>query len=379
MSLLDRYIARQFFWNILLLLGLVFSLVVVVDFSLNFDEFTGIADRLIRERGWQATQVNRAALSFALVLDLWWPRLAQLFHYVLGLAMVGAMGFTCAQLTRHREFVAVLAGGISLHRVVRPVLLVAFAMTCVQIADTELLIPRLAPLLTREKRDAGTHAMGAATVPLCADPRGNLFYARSFDFDAQTIDGFYVWERDKNGLMSRRIEARAARWDGSAWVLTDGTAEVRDARSTGTRREITPIDRYSTDLDPTALRMRRFENYSSNLSVAQASEMIRRLANAPDPPRLRLDQLRRVRTGRFATMACNLLTLLICMPFFVRREPVNMIVQSLYAAPVALAAVVGGLVGATAAIPGLPADVSPFVPVMILLPVAIGAISGVRT
>jgi lipopolysaccharide export system permease protein len=380
MTLLDRYIARQFITNVVLLLVLLFAVVVVIDFSLNFDEFTDLAEKLIGQRGWSDTVVNRGLLAVTLVADLWWPRLFQLFHYMAGLVMVGAMGFTCVQFVRHRELVAILAGGISLHRVIRPLVIVAVVLTGVQLADTEIALPRLAPLLTRDKTDAGKHEMGAARVPLTADGRGRLLYARSFDFDREMIEGLWVWERDAQGLMTRRIRAASAHWENGVWVLTEGVAEERRA---GTRagEPARPVEVRSieTDLDPTALRLKRFEGYSSNLSMGQITGMLERLRSLPVPPVQRIEQLERIRSGRVAAMACNLLTLLICTPFFVRREPVNMIVQSLYCAPVAVVALVGGLLGSAAAIPGLPAAVGPFVPVMVLIPVAIAALVSVRT
>lgn len=379
MNLLDRYIARQYVANIVLLFVLLFSIVVLIDFSLNFDEFTDLAERLVKDWGWPDTLLHRGALSAALVLDLWWPRLFQLFYYLLGLVLVGAMGFTCAQFVRHRELVAMLAGGVSLHRVARPILIVALGACVLQTVDSEYVLPRLAPLLTRDKKEAGKHELGAARVPLCADSAGRLLYARSFDPDRGVIEGLWVWERDADGLLTRRITADRAAWRDGAWVLENGKAESRRPGAQAGQRSIEPLDALRTDLDPTALTIRRFEGYRSNLSVAQVASMLRSLKAAPRPPENRIEQLERTRFGRPAVILCNLLTLLICMPFFVRREPVNMLVQSMYCAPVAITALVGGLLGTTASIPGLPPQVGPFVPAMILIPVAIMAVSSVRT
>ncbi|MFZ2875629.1 MAG: LptF/LptG family permease [Phycisphaerales bacterium] len=378
MTLLDRYIARQYLANIFLLFVLLFAVVVVIDFSLNFDEFSDIAERLVKEWQWPDTAAHRTLLAVSLVLDLWWPRLFQLFYYLLGFVLVGAMGFTAAQFVRHREFVAILAGGISLRRVARPMLLVACVMSALQLADSEIALPKLAPLLTREKVDAGRHSMGAARVPLGVDDRNRLFYAKSFDPDSGRIEGLWVWERDEHGLMTRRITATSATWEKGAWRLVDGRGEARRSSAAG-HRDIRAIETLETDLDPTALTLRRYEGYSSNLSLMQIGGMLDRYHAAPHSPAHRVEQLERIRTGRFATIACNLLTLLICMPFFIRREPANMVVQSLYCAPVAICALIAGLLGASITLPGLPPSISPLVPVMVLIPIAIAAISGVKT
>lgn len=382
---LDRYIARQYLTNILLLFVLLFSIIVVIDFSLNFDEFTDNARKVAAERGWAGSALREALLAVVLVIDLWWPRLFLLFQYLLGMVLIGGMGFTCAQMVRHREFVAILAGGISLHRVARPLLAVALFMTGLQIANAELVLPEIAPLLTRNKTDAGQRGMGQARQPLAADSSGRLLYARAVDLDSGDILGLWVWERDERGLMTRRITADAAHWDGRAWTLQGGIAETRDddpdgpdgPKGPGVTR--TPITTLETDLDPTALRLRRFEGYSNNLSTRQLTHLIDRLSSQPRPPEQRLRQLERIRAGRPATMVANLLLLVIAMPFFVRREPCNMLVQSLKAAPAALAGVVMTLVATTATIPGLPPGLSVFLPACVLLPLAIASATGVRT
>ncbi|CAG1009973.1 hypothetical protein PHYC_03776 [Phycisphaerales bacterium] len=379
LKLLDRYIARQYLANILVLFVFFFSVIIVIDFSLNFDEFVDIAERVARERRWEKSQLREALLAGTLVIDLWWPRLFQLFHYMLGVVLVGAMGFTCAQLVRHREFVALLSGGVSLHRIARPILVVAALMTGLQVVNAEVILPRLAPLLTRDKNEAGARGLGVTRQPLSADSAGRLFYAKTVDLDRGTIQGLWVWERDERGLMTRRITAERAAWDGSAWVLEEGSVALRaDSSRPGAGRPET-ITRLETDLDPTALRLRRFEGYSNNLSTGQLTELLSRLRAQPMPPAQRIEQLERVRAGRPAVMIANLLTLLIALPFFVRREPTNMLVQSLKATPAALAALLGTLIGVTASMPGLPPSLGVFVPAMVLAPLAIAGMTSIKT
>lgn len=379
MRTLDLYIARQFLANIALLLVFLFCVIIVIDFSLNFDEFVEIATRIARERGWEASRVREGLLAFALVLDLWWPRLFQLFHYLAGVVLVGAMGFTAAQMMRHREFVAILAGGISLHRVARPLVLVACVMAAVQAVNAEIVLPRLAPLLTRDKKEAGTRGLGQTRQPLAADGAGRLFYAQRVDLDHGIAEGLWVWERDGRGLMTRRITAPRAVWRDSHWALEGGVVEVQGDVGAGGRRVTRTIERLDTDLDPTAMRVRRFEGYSHNLSSAHLGELIERLKAQPRPPTQRIERLERIRAGRYALIVGNVLTLLVCIPFFLRREPAPLLRQSLRCTPVALGAIIGTGVGVTAAIPGLPPSVGVFVPVLVLVPLAVAAMSSVRT
>lgn len=379
MTLLDRTIARHFLFNTLLLLALLFTLIVAIDFSLNFDEFTEKASVLAKQWGWAPSKLREMGLAVALLLDLWWPRLFQLYNYMLGVVLVAGMGFTAAQMVKHREFVAMLAGGISLHRVIRPMLIVAGLLVVAQAANTEFMLPRLAPLLTRDKKDAGERSLRTMRLNVTPDAAGRLFFARDADLERGVLTGVWIWERDERGLLKRRIQAESAAWDGHAWVLTNGVG-VRPPRpneATGVLAE--PVASVQSDLDPTSLRMRRFEGYAGSLSTGQLAQLQAKLASQPDPLQRRLDSLERLRFGRLAALLCNLLSLLVCIPFFVRREPAAMITQSLKCAPVALVCVVGGLLAATANVPGLPPALGVFVPVLVLIPLAIASITSIRT
>ncbi len=374
MGRLDRYIARQFLTNTLLLFVIILAMVFVVDFALNFDEYTRSAakdaDGSLLRQGW---------ISLSLVADLWWPRFFVLYNYLLGIVMVGAMGFTLSMMVRHRELVATLSGGISLHRLAMPLVVVALLLTVGQALNRELLVPRLAPLLTRDKQDAGKHVMAPGKegwrLGPTTDASGRRWYARSYDPDKQELRDLYVYERDANGLALRRIMASRATWSAGRWRLEGGTAQSLAA---GDRAAPERVDSIETDLDATTMTLRQHEGYAQHLSTLELT----RLANnyrSKGAAQRGIEELDRIRFGRVSAMACNLLALLVCMPFFLRRTPSNMLVQSVYCAPVAIVAAVGSTLGSTAAIPGLPPAVSALVPVMVLIPLAIVGFSSVRT
>jgi len=372
MSLLDRYIARQFLTNTLALFVILCAFVVVIDVIMNMDRFLRLAAVLGAQDETPAQGIRKVLVAVVLIADLWWPKLLQLYNFLLGMVMVAAMGFTGAQLTRQREFIAMMAAGLGLHRVMRPILLVALALTGLQLINQELIIPRIAPLLVREHRDAGNHSLGVAGVSLTEDGQGRLFRAASFDADTGRLEGLYIMERDAEQRAARAIRAESATYRDGGWDLVNAVAEPR-GRSAAPPA---PIDRLESSLDPDKLRMQRFESYKQALSFRQVGQMLSRDTLADPAQR---DTLQRIRWGRFAMMISGLLALVIAMPFYIRREPTNMVVQSLKCAPIAMTALIGGILGASAAIPGIPAALGVFLPVMILSVVAVAQISGLKT
>jgi lipopolysaccharide export system permease protein len=376
---LDRYIGRQFLLNVGALALMLGAFVVMVDVSLNADEYLHRAD----ETSGGATGLRRALVTVLLVWDLWWPRLLQLLNFTSGLVLVGAMSFTFAQLVRHRELVAMMAGGVSLYRAARPVLFVAVLLLGVQIANQELVLPQLAPLLSRSIKDAGKREFDRYQLPLVSDKQGRVLTAREFDPNTGTIKGLYVLERDSAGRAQRRVTADTAVWDQTAgvWRLTNGIG--RSMRL----NELSPLDprvrgaeavtTVSTSVDPTVLLANRYRFYSQTLSWGQLFEGI----NLPNLPQSMRDDLSRIAWGRASTLVGTLLSMVICLPYFLTREPKNMVVQSLKAAPVAVGTLMGTVLGAAAPIPTdlMPPWLAAFVPVLAMLPIAIAQGTSVKT
>ncbi len=374
MTILDRYIARQYLFNVFALLVILFSFVLIIDVSLNMDRFLRLADRLASsETGDGPSTIRRWVVTILLIVDFWWPKLLQLYNFLIGMVLVGAMGFTFSQMTRNREFVAMMAAGVGLQRVMRPVLVIALFFTGLQLVNMELIIPKIAPLLVRDHGEAGTRELGSAAVPLTLDGSGRLFRAASFDADTDTLEGVYILERDENGKASRAITAKSATYRDGGWDLIAGQEQIRGS---DTLEPPTPIDRIESSLDPNELRMNRYESYSQALSFAQVSAMLDRKTLTDPAKRARYT---RIKWGRFAVMISSLLALIIAMPFYITREPKNMVIQSLKCAPVAIIALIGGILGASASIPGLPPALAVFIPVMLLSVIAVAQVSSMKT
>ncbi len=389
-TILDRYIARQYLINIFVLMALLASFVVMVDLSLNLDKFAGAAARMAATEAsggaGAGSTLRRGVITVLLVADLWWPRLLQLFNFIAPLVVVGAMGFTFAQLVRQREVVAMLAGGVSLYRAARPVLVVALVVSALQVVNQELVLPRIAPLLTRTAAGAGGREVDAFSVALVADGKRRLFQAARFDPATRTLERLNVWERDEAGRAVRRVSADQATFDESAggWWLTNGRAidlGVKGAGGAGAgggglkRPAGTSVVRIETDLDPTTLLANQFTAFSQTLSWAQIGRVLGTSGLKPDVR----ERLERVAWGRVSGLLCGLLSLVIAMRFYLTREPLNMVVQSLRCAPVAVLSIMAGVLGSALAVPGLPPVVGVFLPVMVLVPLAIEAATAIRT
>lgn len=387
MTTLDRYIARSLVLNTVILLAVLFSFVVMVDVSLNSQRFLSLAaDRIREQSGAQEVDgVRRVLVALLYVADLWWPRLLQLYNFIVPLILCGSVGFTFVQLVRHREVVAALAGGISLYRLARPAFAVAALFVGLQVVNQELVLPRIAPLLARSNYDAGKRELDSFPVRLVADGQRRLFLARSFDPGAVTLTDLNVWERDETGRAVARVTAQSAAWSNGAWRLSGGVRRALSLSATPVqgptagndpRQAVArPVAELRSDLDPTTLLAEHYRSFSQSLSWGQIADV---LATPNLKPDVR-EQMLRVGVGRVSLIACTFLTLAMVLTFFLVREPRNMLWQALKASPVAIGAIVGSVLGTSAALPGVPAEYSVFIPVLVLAPLAVGLVSSVRS
>lgn len=373
-ALLDRYIARQFLLNAVVLFVIFCSFVVAIDVTFNLDRFIDSAAKTHEVFSGDAplSPLRHAWLTVYVVFDFWWPNLVRLFGYLIGLVMIGALGFTCTQLTRHRELLAMLAAGQSLYRIGRPILAVALGFTAAQLALQEYVLPEIAPMLGRDQGDAGRRVASNAAIAMASDGQGVLLRAAAFDPDAGELQDLFVLRTDDRGMARQAIRAERAVWSDGGWNLEQGLAEPRGA-ATGAPVAVTRLE---TPLDPTRLRAKRDELFRQSLGFFQAGRLLQDRAALDDRDAAEIE---RVRWGRFSVAACNILALLVAMPFFVHRSPTGILGRTLRGAPVAMGALVGGVIGSSAEIPALPAAAGVFVPPAILIPVALAAVTSIRS
>ena len=370
MKLMDRYIARLYLINVLTLLVLLGGFVVTVDVFVNLSRFANAAGEVEAAGEEDLEGVALAVRTVGVIAGVWGPKLLQLYNYLIGLVLVGAMGFTCAQLVRQREFVALLASGVPLQRISLPFAVVALALTAAQAINQEVLVPKVAPLLARDVSEAGDTTIDSFIVKLVPDDEGRIFQASRFDPDAGVLDGLTVFERDGLGVVTRVVTADSATWEDGAWTLAGGL--VSDERAGGTTM---PVARLDSSLDPTRLKIRHLRGFGESLGWGQISSII----DAGGMDDKSIDRLDRVRWGRLASMASNLVVLFAALPFFLRKLPGPMILAGLKAAPVGLLGLVAAGAAPSMPIGGLPVYIGVFIPTLVLLPLAVALFAGVKT
>lgn len=409
MKIIDRYIIRLFLINFVILTVVFMLMFMLVDFISDSDEFVEAG----RVRGLQLAEslsnkeaiaeiedgarpsLGHMAMGVLWVIGDWFgPSIILMFVFLSGLLVTGAMGFTFVSLVRNREIIALVASGVSMHRIAAPVLVAGVALNLLTFPLQEWVVPPLADKLIRRKSEMKHERTTQFAVEFSLDQRGSLISASRLDGDL--MYDVVIFFRDKKGNTEKRVIADEAEWDPQlklkderqwnptlklaeetpkgGWRLIGGMVDepiAGGALQQYANQGGEPYQCYITNLSPKLLTARRAGVYARLLGSADL------LALRNDPILGSLAS--KILHSRFSLMVVSALVLVMGLPFFMLRLPTNMVMQSAKAAGVCLGAWAGGLVLLQVGSGSLPPVVAAWLPVVIFLPVSAALLQLVET
>jgi lipopolysaccharide export LptBFGC system permease protein LptF len=313
MKILDRYLVKSLLVNYVIALAVMMSLYTVLDLFFNIDEFT------------EADATSGAVLKA--IANYYGAHVFLYFSQLSGVITLFACMVTLARMRRANELTAILASGVSLYRVAAPIVAFGLVMSVLWYVDTEILVPKVAHRLARDHDDAlGDKARGLWFVN---DGQYDLLSAIEFVPVEREMRQMLVLHRDANGGILKVTEADLAVWEdipehprGGVWRLSRGIE--RQWRSVpveiGASEELveTPVGAYESELDPEAIEMRQARQWIKHSSSRQLDKIMKREPTMAG-------RVQHVKHSRFATPLVHLLLLFLGLPFFLSREPANIL------------------------------------------------------
>ena len=313
MKILDRYIAKNFLVGYAITFCILIGLVMVIDLFVNLDEFAEGADL-------GAAAVMRSILQYySTQATLWFRDLA-------GMITVVAATFSLARLTYNNELVAVMASGVSLKRIIAPIVFLAILLTGLLVIDQEVAIPKLAPQLVLShdaKAGENTYALW-----FMADGEGSLICTSRFDEKEQTMRKPTIILRESIDRIVYRItgwiQADKAVYNPKAegWDLVNGVYQQIAQKPSEVElvAQPEPCDFYKTDITPREIPLRRQEDYKSLLSSAQLAKLASQMGTrVRDQAEFYLHK-----HSRITKPIINMVMLLVALPVLVCRDPKRM-------------------------------------------------------
>jgi lipopolysaccharide export system permease protein len=252
------------------------------------------------------------------------------FRDFAGMITAVAAAFSFGRMVRSNELVAVMASGISLKRIIAPIVFLALLLTGVLVIDQELLIPPLADKLVRSHDDLP--GQESYDVKFISDGNGSLINSQQFVVETSTLYNPSILLRRETSRptiweVTHRIDAERAvynrqerRWD---LYTTDSSSGQQLAYGllyeAGSTKKPEPISSFSSDITAKDIPVRRKSEYKTLLSLRELSALAAQRTQIRD-----MAQLLSQKHFRITDPIINLIMLMISLPVLVCRDPKSM-------------------------------------------------------
>ena len=305
-KILDKYIAKNFLIGYVIAFGVLMGLRIIIDLFVNLDEFTEHADL-------GALAVIGNILTFYSLNSLLY------FRDFAGMITVVAAAFSLGRMIHSNELVAVMASGVSLKRVIMPIIFLSVILTGLLVIDQELLIPPLSDKLVRGQ-DA-IPGQEKYDVWFIDDDNGSLICSEEFDVKTSMMYRPTIITRSKKAgstvwAVTGRIFAEKAVYNPktASWDLTDGLLMEK-----GSTTGALPIVSYASNITPKDIPVMRRAQHITMLSSHQLSVLAAQKTKIKD-----LAQLYSQKHFRITDPIISLVMLMISLPILVCRDPKSM-------------------------------------------------------
>ncbi len=201
---LSRYITATYLKLLGLTVGSFTAIYLVIDFLEKISRFS------------QAHGKPQYIILFFLY------KLPSIVNQVMPLAVLMATLLTLGILSRSSEIVAMQSCGISLKRIAKPMLVIAFILSLYTFFSNEVIIPN-----TSQELKYTEEVLIQGKSPSTFFRLNNIWYrdenyilqARLFIPDAWTLKGVTLWQTTDTMQPTRRLEAQEGVWNGHFWTL----------------------------------------------------------------------------------------------------------------------------------------------------------------
>lgn len=258
-SILSRYIAREFIIMFLLSIAASNVIYLVIDFFESLENFLE----------------HHAPVG--LVIQYYLLKVPLITFQTLPLAVLLSTLITLGTLSRHMEITAMKANGISLYRITKPILLISFLIAFITFFGNEYLVPyahqRTEHIMDVEVRKAD-QKVSFKNLNIWYREGPAIYNFQAFDPDRNTLQGITVYRFDKDFQLIQRVDAHDAVWDRHRWVFNDVTIRKFGGKES---MALEHHQRMDFPMDITPENLRKAEKDAEEMGYAELKRYVRRL------------------------------------------------------------------------------------------------------
>lgn len=250
MSIVDRYIATAWLRMLLLCQTGFLAVYLIVDFMEKFGRFM------------------RAGASGGAIVQFFWFKLPEMVDNSMPFAVLMATLLTLGMFSRSSELTALRSCGLSLPRIVAPLLVLGLLCSLMLLINAELLVPQgykrmvyVDKVLIKKQDRATVFRLNNIWF------RSNnlLLKAKVFDPTQVVLKGVTVWEVSAAMEPIRRMDAEQAVYTQAGWQLKK--AKIRSF--SGGNNQVELVEQLPVPLKLKVEDLRLLDNSADNLSFRE--------------------------------------------------------------------------------------------------------------
>lgn len=214
MRIIDRYIFGEF------LKALIYCIVAFTLLYIIGDFFTYI-DEMLRNR----VGVKTMLVYYATFVPL-------IFVQISPITVILATIYTLSAFKRSNEITAMRVSGVSLWRIIMPILFTGALMSIAVFVINDRLVPKFTPI-SAEIREDEIKEIGEEENPVVENiaifsTDNRIIYARTFDTQKNELGDIIIHQNDADQNLIMRLSAEKGYWENGKWVFSNGTSYKLD-------------------------------------------------------------------------------------------------------------------------------------------------------
>ncbi|NLH49430.1 MAG: LPS export ABC transporter permease LptG [Myxococcales bacterium] len=259
MSILTRYVSREFLKLFALCLTALILIYLVFDFI----------DR--------AGNFFRGDPSLLHVLLYYVYKIPTIVFQLVPVSVLLAVLLNLANMSRNSEITAMKAGGVSVPRLVAPLVLLSVLIAGGALAVNEFVVPAAT---TQMKYIQTVHIKGQDWRIKLRDKNlwykspGAIYHIRNFDPALGRLEGLQVFRFNDRFALTERLDAESAQWANGRWLAFNG---IRRAFAAGALTAETPFAETGLELPETPDRLKVYKRDPEQMSFRELSGYVREL------------------------------------------------------------------------------------------------------
>ena len=210
MTIISRYIFREFIKVFFYSLAVATSLFFIIDLFERLDVFL------------------KYQASLSLITQYFLYKFPSIIFQITPVAVLLSTFITLGILSRNFEIIALKATGINLFRTISPILVTTFIISIIVLLGNEL----IAPFTNHKARTIYKNIKGRKEKYIFKQHQlwyrgGNIIYnIKFFSYQDNVLHGVTLYFFDKDFHLYKRIDAERACWEGENWVFKNVTIRV---------------------------------------------------------------------------------------------------------------------------------------------------------